>query len=438
MKINKDIQQLFRALVSICGAALLGMVLLWVVYLLPTEEMVKNVIASENTLKAQEDTEYFKTFQFSKVYDTHTNMIMLHEIIYSNYENALQAAMLAPTIDWREKLDEYEQIETLIEYARTGVYDGDDYKTYARYWHGYLVVLKPLFMFFELQEIYQLNAGSQILLMVLVFYLMRKRLGNYCFAYLLAVFTLQPLSVAQSFQLSTVFYIVHVLLFLLLRKKNQKEETIQVVFLFGGILVAFFDFLTYPLVAVAIPLLTYFLLYCKCNYIENIKAFFEKGLLFGFGYIGMWGMKWILASVLTNENVIYDAAYSILHRTGVVEKKVDSLYLQVSVKDALFNNLYSFFNDTNKGILMVALCVVVGYCIFKKVKKININKPLVMMCVMIGILPILWFIILKNHCSLHPHLEWRTLSVTVYSLVVLVISFLEKKQSISEKGDTNG
>lgn len=427
MKMNQFFKKILFGLLLIIGSAIVGICLLWAVYALPTESMASNVTASESVLKAQDDTDRFMSFQFADIYDTHTNVIILHEIIYPNSDHPFIDALLSPTINCWETIYETEQISTLIDFAKTRVYNGDNYETYARYWHGYLIFLKPLFMFFNLQEVYQLNTCVLLVLITCVFYVMRKKLGDYCWAYLFAILTMHPLTIIQSFQLSMIFYVLHIIMLILLFNNKNEQESLFYIFVLDGILVAFLDFLTYPLVAFAIPFITSFLLYKKDRFVDVIKFFFSNGFAFVYGYVGMWGMKWILASLFTNENVILDAFQSVLHRTGAIDDSGDSAFIQISAKDAVINNVNTFFNDTNKVIILVALILVVSYFIRMK-ENFHLHKNIVLLCIVIAILPLIWFVVLKNHCSLHPHLEWRTLSIMIYSLGILVMNFVIKEK----------
>ena len=47
--------------------------------------------------------------------------------------------------------------------------------------------------------------------------------------------------------------------------------------------------------------------------------------------------------------------------------------------------------------------------------------------------PFAWFVALNNHCALHPHLEWRSLSAALFALMVFVISMLPIKEFAREE-----
>lgn len=342
-------------------SAVIGMFSLWLVYLLPTDDMAKNVVASENTLRIQDDSEFLAKEEYWKTYDLGTNIIILHEIIIPGSGDALQDAMLAPTANYILRwYDDWTDV--LIEFATEREYTEVDYLSYARYWHGYLVFLKPLFMFMELQGIYILNGIILLGLTIAITYLLKKRLGNYWIAYLFAVLTMNPINIVQSFQLSTVFYAIQITMLLLLIKEKWKSEQILYIFLLDGILVAFLDFLTYPFLAFAIPFLTSFMLNVKSSFKHNFVDLIEKGVSFSIGYVGMWGMKWIIATMFTKENVILDAIDSVLHRAGFSETGGDAKFMSIGIPQALQRNLMAYFNEWN-CVLFVAIAIVTIFLI---------------------------------------------------------------------------
>ena len=108
--------------------------------------------------------------------------------------------------DWSECITEYAS-EREIE---------EDTLTYARYWHGYLVFLKPLFLFMNLAEIYHLVAILMLALFVANTYLYYKKLGNYWIAYVVMIFMMNLIRMVQSFQLLSVFAIMQLTLFMVL------------------------------------------------------------------------------------------------------------------------------------------------------------------------------------------------------------------------------
>ena len=410
----------------ILGASIIGMLLLWAVYILPTDSMVENVIKSETFLKEQDDSEYILSEEYWKATDRGTNIIILHEVIYPNTGNAFQDALLAPTANYSANWAA-DWADVLMKYAKEQCYGEDDYVTYARYWHGYLVLLKPLFMFLQLEHIYMLNAIVLTALVACVLLLIKRRLGMYWVAYLFTIAMMHPFNIVQSFQLSSVFYALNITLLLLLIKE-WKESQIFYIFVMDGILIAFLDFLTYPYVALAIPMLTYYLLNKQSSLKDDIIIAVKNALAFVMGYVGMWGMKWVFATAFTYENVILNALDSVFHRIGITDASAkDEVFLSVSTVDALKRNISQLFNEQNMIILGIMLVVLgISMIVYRRTLRVEVNHAIV--CAVMAVSPLAWIILLTNHCSLHPHLEWRTLSISVFSLAVLTISSLNMTQ----------
>ena len=413
----------------VVGSAVIGLVLMWLVYLLPVEPIANNIIQSFEVINHQE-TVYFEKLSvadFPEVYDAGTNIIIFQEAVYQNTDTPFQDALLVPNVNvWMRPMNEWS--EGLLDVAKNGVKPSDDITTYARYWHGYLVLQKPLLSIMNVESMYILNTIVLFLLVIAVSYFMYKRLGWYCLAYIVMILCMYPENIVKSLQLSSVFYALNITMLLMLCKKDWKREHIYAIFTIDGILIAFFDFLTYPLVAASVPLLTCFLLEKQENWIQNLLDMIKNGIAFVWGYAGMWGMKWIFATLFTEQNIIKDAIDSVLQRTGVVENSNDSI-MTWGIAESITRNFDTFFNQKNCIILFVCGCVVVVALIWKR-KELYVQKEIALFAGLIALTPIAWLIALNNHCALHPHLEWRSVCVALFAIMVFIISLFSKKTSM--------
>lgn len=424
---KNSILVVLKMILILIASAIIGAVLMWLVYLLPVEPMVENMINSYETIRAQDtwDDDYLASLEWGEILDNGTNIIMYHEVIYPNTGNAFEDSLLAPGGDvWYDMVGDW--TAGLMDFAENREYTEDNTVTYARYWHGYLIFLKPLFSLMDLDGIYLINTIAQFILGIAVLYLFYKRLGKYCIAYVVMMLCMHPENIAVSFQLSSIYYAMQITLLLLLMKKDWKKHQILYIFLLDGILVAFFDFLTYPYVAVAIPLLTYYLMNNEGNLKLDFITLVKNGLSFLLGYGGMWALKWVFATLFTSENVIEDAIDSVLHRTGVVESSAD--VMSSGIGQSLYRNIWSFFDNGNIIVLVSSVVLMLVFLIWKK-KELSVNKQIVSFGILMIVSSFAWLMVLSNHCSLHPHLEWRTLCIVVFSLAVVVISLFKKDEN---------
>ena len=201
--------------------------------------------------------------------------------------------------------------------------------------------------------------------------------------------------------------------------KEKREHLFLYAFVMDGIILAFLDFLTYPPVAFVVPL-CFVLVFSEQDLLYNLLASIRYGIAFLLGYAGMWVSKWILASLFTDENVIAEGIESVLHRTGKgAMSDVDSAFnVEISPAAAMRENLHAFGTRPVRIMVFLLLCAAVVLVIYMIRRKAGFTKRAAGMFVifaLLTIIPIVWIVALNNHCSLHPHLEWREWLVAVFA-----------------------
>ena len=143
---------LFRRMLGLCGILLagiaVGFALLTAVFLLPVDAMEEHVLASIPALSGEWGTGEESYEQVLKGYtstqlDNSTDAYMLLSAIHRSDKSAVDQAVNVYT--WQDP-DSFGQYGTLLRYGKSGS-EGMQEKATARYWLGYLVVLKPLLLF---------------------------------------------------------------------------------------------------------------------------------------------------------------------------------------------------------------------------------------------------------------------------------------------------
>lgn len=130
---------------------------------------------------------------------------------------------------------------------------------YARYWHGYLVVLRPLMFLMNYTSIRMLYSGIILFLMMITTYLLFRQNNIFsAVSFILGMVAIRYQVLGYSMQYSNVFIItmVAMVLGILLRQWLTKSYwRIGVYFMIIGSVVNFVDFLTVPMVSFGLPLL---------------------------------------------------------------------------------------------------------------------------------------------------------------------------------------
>ena len=412
------------------ASGIFAVALMTAVYRLPVDKMAEHVAQSEEMLRLQDDEYLRETRGFHDNFDTGTNIIILHEVIFPNSLHPLQDALMNPTANYFcGDLEAW--ITCLISHAQNRIYEEEDVQYYSRYWHGYLVVLKPLFLLFSLKQIYVLNGILLLTLNIWILYLLYCRLRLYAVAYALFGLCMNPFYIVFSFQLSAVMYALTISMILLLHfyePQKRSQTIVYFIFLADGMMVAFFDFLTYPLVAYAVLFLTYILLGDRKEYCYAMGEMLKTGSAFVFGYGGFWAVKWIAATLFTDENVVFDGIQNVLHRVGATGMDGDQLFLteKATPMSSIISNWNAFLDWKTLGIVTLLLVFVLFCCVWKK-RRPMIHKEILEISFTVAMLPFAWYAVVCNHCTLHPFLEWREFCILFFGVAIALLSLTVEK-----------
>lgn len=296
---------------------------------------------------------------------------------------------------------------------------------YARYWHGYLVVLRPLMFLMNYTSIRMLYSVIILFLMMITTYLLFRQNNIFsAVSFILGMVAIRYQVLGYSMRYSNVFIItmVAMVLGILLRQWLTKSYwRIGVYFMIIGSVVNFVDFLTVPMVSFGLPLLTVMQIMPvtgKSSFKQvktNILAMVISGILWVFGYAGTWLSKWLLASFLLHKNVVNDALNQILFRTeGNVEYPLDRIVM-------LKSNLVTMFPMSVITMLIIAFAVLLSFYGWQNkwhIKQVRWEYLLPVT------LPFIWYEALANHSQIHYWMTYRALIITVLAIGVFLGSGL--------------
>ena len=308
--------------------------------------------------------------------------------------------------------------------------------SYGRYWHGYLIVLKPMLTLFTLSDIRVFNMILQwTLALVLMFLAYRKGGFHLVFPLGLALLSLNPLSTALSMQYSSIYLLTLVFGILQLQFELYRKKSGWLIYLWLGILTAFFDFLTYPPAAWAICL-TIGILMMEGTQKQKMLHALASGAAWCFGYGGMWSGKWIIGTLITGQNILADATQSVQLRTGLQMEGIPESETVSCYADVLTRNLDAYRNIPAL-ILVLALALFAGYLLLRRGYRFRPDTTLVLPLLLIAVVPFAWYFVLKNHSGIHYWMTHRNLSATIIALAGF-LSFSLKKPSSVPKNKLSG
>lgn len=291
--------------------------------------------------------------------------------------------------------------------------------SYSRYWHGYLVVLKPLLMVMGYLGIRSMNRILQPLLVLAVAVVLWRKRGFLPLVPLAAAYLfLRPESVAFSMQFSTVFYPAMAALLVMAWFYDwlSQENRFLYLFLLLGIVTNYLDFLTYPIASLGIPMGMWLCLSQRARCRDQVKQVVLCSVCWGLGYFGMWIGKWIMGSLLLDQNIIADALNQAQLRSSV-EVGTGT----VSRGLVILRNLYT---GTGGRLWLVGLFLAAVLAVALWQARGNWKK-LVLRAVpflLVALMPFVWYGVLCNHSFVHHWFTYRALAVSVFAGVGLGVS----------------
>ena len=135
-----------------------GFLFLLLVHLLPTERMKSNVYSSIDTIEAECFDELLVDEYKATMSGNFTDCLMLHYAIYDGDHSTLDQSLNI----YRSESDPEEEWwpgRSLLDYLN-GVEISKEV-SYPRYWHGYLVFLKPLLLFTSFNSLRPVSGSTK-------------------------------------------------------------------------------------------------------------------------------------------------------------------------------------------------------------------------------------------------------------------------------------
>lgn len=334
------------------------------------------------------------------------------------------------------KLDNFTDrlmINKSIKHDDRGIlYNSLDVNDYARYWHGYLTVIRPLLVKLDYLQIRYLNLLVFFVLLGITVNMIKKKLGGLISsAFIVSIMMGYAFIVPMSLQFSSVFYIMMISIIIILMLHNRKvlyDKLIYIFFIIGSV-TNFFDLLTAPLLTLGVPLIIVLLLKLKDEkndgFIKNVFLAIVNSIVWAIGYGITWFSKWIIASIVLKRNVIVDAINNILFRTnGSEEYPVDLLGMYKA-------NINLMYNDMMKKVLLIVLVIWIVLFIFYRKRNESVLKAIAILSV--AVIPYIWYFVLSNHSQIHCFFTYRIQIMTTFSIftfMIMTIDFEKIKNKI--------
>ncbi len=301
--------------------------------------------------------------------------------------------------------------------------DGLERGAYSRYWHGYLIYLKPLLVFFDIRQIRFLFQTIFVLLVASAVISLVRRLGDRGpFVAMALVFSY---AVMHGFDAVTVlpmfpsFAISVIGILWALRARDDRRSIVRGFLLLGAFTV-FFDMLDNPVLTAGMPaaiVLVRFIDVRSSKWLLTTLLLSMLAWCCAYGFV--WAMKWILCTIVTGHDIIGEAIRQVGFRSGVSGQEGRDLGI-VSLT-AILRNLRIRDVIIPVVLTLFLICAVLFVLRFVRGRReLAGNAKLwtgVGLFALVGVLPYLWYAVIGNHSALHSFFTYRDQIITVFALL---------------------
>lgn len=397
-----------QGLILLLAGAVVGYLLLVLVYCLPVERMQQHLescvdaFADGPTTLLKDDTGMWVDYL--------TDSMILAEAVYKGEESPWNqaAAVYSNAINAEgEEAWTLRKVKAALEEEQNGA-------AYARYWHGNLVYLKPLLFVFDYKDILTLNMLAQLLLMLWIAQLLLKRNRGYLLLPMALAFgMLTPVAMALCLQYMPCFYVMAIACVVMLRYPDFVYRHAGLFFLAIGMATCYLDFLTFPLITLGIPLVLYLLLAGR-SWRGGVVAIVRSSFCWGIGYVVFWAEKWIIGSLVLGENLFADAWNSLMLRSSHETEGQELTY-----GATLQNNFKGYDLRIWKvlfGLLLAALVFLIVVRILQGKGSFAKDVSMLVPLLLVACMPFAWYFVTVNHSYIHYGYTHKELMITAWAL----------------------
>ena len=322
-----------------------------------------------------------------------------------------------------------------------------DWSHYARYWNGWTVLLKPLLLFLNLNQIRLLIFTAVTLLIVLLTSLLTRLTGVGSGLIVAVAFSLAAYP-AACFSLSLSMCLLVAIaasILVVIRATTCQKRSCPLLsafdwpcfFLIVGAVTVYLDFLCTPIITLGLPLAL--LVVCSSRELSEmrgiavVRTLLSCCALWALGYAGLWVAKWAISTAIFPElDVIGNALEQTARRSGnIVTEGSGGATLNITPLDSIVRNFTLMFPKWILILLGALALISIGLVVCKKM---YVRRGLVapLLCLLlISLFPYFWYTVLSNHSYVHCWFTFRAQIVTVAAFGFAVSLLLRTRDGAS-------
>lgn len=308
---------------------------------------------------------------------------------------------------------------------------------YIRYWHGSIVILKLLLLFFNIEQIYIVMALVLVALTSILCIMLAKRKQILLIvSIIIGLFMVAIWYVPFCLEYIWTFFIMIIGSMIAIKIESKGDKYLRYLFLIIGICTCFFDFLTTELITILVPIIIVLTVRYKEGRLKNFKQAslfcLVSIILWTLGYIIMFLAKGIITSAVLEIN-----AFDYILNKAKIRFYGDDVFTTIEEmkNGVIYNNFHALYPiniiKNKKHLVALFALLITAYLVFFDIK--NIKKmwfPLIL--IIIAMIPYLRYFILLNHSYKHYFFTFRAQLPSVMATIIVIANTVDKNKMFQE------
>lgn len=301
---------------------------------------------------------------------------------------------------------------------------------YMRYWHGSLILIRPMLVLWNYKQIKcVLGIVMGGLLAALLFLLVKHKRRVEAVSIAISMFAVSVWYVPLSLEYIWMFLLMLGVSIITVRMcVHGRMDHFPMLMFITGMLAAYFDFFTTETITLLIPLLLAVRIGGRNYSDKDLWLLTGKCcVLWGIGYVGCWMAKWGLSAVVFHRDMIPYIRDIFLVHLGAM----DEVPATKRIRSSLLRNIWPLFpiGYGLPGALLFAagifLLVFVPVCRGTIVIRQQINGKRILLYLLLGMIVYVRFIVLRHHVWMHYFFTYRAQAVSVLALCLVLFELVE-------------
>ncbi|MCR5604826.1 MAG: hypothetical protein K6G27_14150 [Lachnospiraceae bacterium] len=314
---------------------------------------------------------------------------------------------------------------------------------YPRYWHGYVMIMRLLFLFFDYKEMRFINLIFQAFLALCIFQILREK-GEKKISWfsLIWYIFMMPISVACCLVYGCVVDAIFALTIFVMLKGDKiwnNHSKLGISFCVIGCIVCFFDLLIFSPMGWAMPLAMIVILYGKNDsVIHNLIKTVWSAVSWFLGYGLFWILKMLYAQLIIGDkievNVFRGALSEAVWSAAKKDTEAVGLFAKIADRWSAVQTNYTHYSYTIYALLILIMSLVVIIWFIKMGTNVKGESRLLPLLIVTSS-PVIWVFVINTATKAHHCFDYRLMSTEICCSVVMIIlsiNFSNRKFVIRE------